>query len=248
MRKGVKMSLDDLYQRYAGNNSAAKWTPDAMPCPPNVQPVSLVVEPCGHNGHHGHGFSGRLDYKPQSVPATPVEVETIIDGLKDMGHRLGTIEVLVRLAMLKMSRDAAAELAVAIDDAFTVALSSDMARAQCRRLLNDPQALEAAKAVWPSLPPALAPMTQTALSAPVVDHAPQWLRLIRDYCPLAPEDERLLNGSLAMRAPHEALETAKRYVATWQHAANAEPREAARDNAGRRAANNELRGGNRHAR
>lgn len=248
MRKGMKMSLDDLYQRYAGNNSAAKWTPDTMPCPPNVQPISRVVEPCGHNGHHGHDFSGGLECKPQSVPATPVEVEAIIDGLKAVGRRLGTVEVLLRLAMLKMNREAAAELAVAIDDAFTMATNGDTARAQCRRLLNDPQALEAAKAVWPRLPPALVPVARAAPSAPVVDHAPQWLRLIRDNCPLAPEDERLLNGSLAMRAPNEALEAAKRYVITWKHAASTESREAARDNAGRRAANNELRGGSRHAR
>lgn len=236
------MSYRDLLQQRRQEAS--------VPCVPDMHPITgtgkkLIKQ---HYSLSSRCTRQNPTREKKSTIATPAEVETIIDGLKDMGRRLGTIEVLVRLAMLKMSRDAAAELAVAIDDAFTVAPSGDMARAQCRRLLNDPQALEAAKAVWPSLPPALAPMTQTARSAPVVDHAPQWLRLIRDYCPLAPEDERLLNGSLAMRAPHEALETAKRYVATWQHAANAEPREAARDNAGRRAANNELRGGNRHAR
>lgn len=221
-----------------------------VPCVPVINPIAGTEN--NHTKQHC-SLSSRCTRQnttreQKAAIATPVEVETIIDSLKAAGRRLGTVEVLIRLAMLKMSRDAASELAVTIDDAFTVAPSGDMARAQCRRLLNDPQALEAAKAVWPSLPAALAPMAQTALSAPVVDHAPQWLRMIRDNCPLAPEDERLLNGSLAMRAPNEALEAAKQYVITWKHAASIEPREAARDNAGRRAANNELRGGNRHAR
>ncbi|CAO1658839.1 hypothetical protein NYA30BAC_00323 [Halomonas sp. NYA30] len=180
--------------------------------------------------------------------ATSAEIADIIGGLKATGRSLGLVEALARDAMTQLTREAAAELAVVLDDAFVVAPDNATARAYCRRLLNDPQALEAAKAVWPNLPPALVPVTQSAPSAPVVDHAPQWLRLIRENCPLVPEDEKLLTRCLAMQPLREALEAAKQYVITWKHAASIEPREAARDNAGRRAANNKLRGGSRHAR
>lgn len=236
------MSYRDLLQQRRQGAS--------VPCVPVINPITGTEK--NHIKQHC-SLSSRCTRQnttreQKAAIATPVEVETIIDGLKAAGRRLGTVEVLIRLAMLKMSREAAAELAVAVDDAFAVATSGDTARAQCRRLLNDQQVLEAAKAVWPSLPPAVISTTRAVPRTPVVDHAPQWLRLIRDNCPLAPEDERLLSGSLAMRAPNEALEAAKQYVITWKHAASIEPREAARDNAGRRAANNELRGGNRHAR
>lgn len=241
------MSLESLYQQYAGTTDTAKWTPDTTPCPSRVRAVTRVVEPSGHDGHGGHHQIGKKEVKPKHVPATPTEIAAIIGGLKAVGRSLGLVEALAREAMAQLTREAAAELAVVLDDVFEVAPDDATAHAHCRRLLNDQEALAAAKAVWPSLPPPLAAIPQATTTARVVDHAPQWLRLIRQHCALVPEDERLLNRYLGMRPPRDALQAAQRYVTTWQQAADAEPREAARDNAGRRAANNELRGGNRHA-
>ena len=241
------MSLENLYQQYAGGTDTAKWTPDTLPCPPRVHAETRMVEPSGHHGPRGHHQIGKQEVKPEQVPATPAEIATLIGGLKAAGRSLGLVEALAREAMAQLTREAAAELAVVIDDAFAVAPDDATARAHCRRLLTDPQALAAAKAVWPNLPPPLAAIPQAITAAPVVDHAPRWLRLIRENCPLVPEDEKLLTRCLAMKPSREAIEAAKQYVITWKHAASIEHRQAAQDNAGRRAANNELRGGNRHA-
>ena len=244
------MSLERLYQKYAGTANAsapaAKWpcVPDSEP--PQSQPETRVVMGVGPGGPGGPRQAGRQEYKLEQAPATTAEIAAIIGGLKAAGRSLGLLEALAREAMAQLTREAAAELAVVMDDAFAVAPDDATARAHCRRLLTDPQALAAAKAVWPSLPPPLAAITQAATAAHVVDHAPQWLRLIRQHCALVPEDERLLTRCLGMQPPRDALQAAQRYVATWQQAASAEPREAARDNAGRRAANHELRGGRRH--
>lgn len=240
------MSLENLYQQYAGSADTAQWTPDTLPCPPRVHAATRMVEPSGHHGPRGHHKIGKQDVKPKQVPATPAEIATIIGGLKTAGRSLGLVEALAREAMAQLSQEAAAELAVVLDDAFAVAPDDATARAHCRRLLNNPQALTAAKAVWPDLPPPPATIPQ-ATTTRVVDHAPQWLRLIRQHCALVPEDERLLTRCLGMQPPRDALQAAELYVTTWQQAADAEPREAARDNAGRRAANNELRGGHYHA-
>lgn len=240
------MSLENLYQQYAGSADAAQWTPDTLPCPPRVHAETRMVEPSGHYGPRGHHQIGKQEVTPEQVPASPAEIATIIGGLKAAGRSLGLMEALARDAMAQLTRQATAELAVVLDDAFAVAPDNATARAHCRRLLNDPQALAAAKEVWPDLPPPLAAIPQATTTAPVIDHAPRWLRLIHENCPLAPEDEKLLTRCLAMRPSREALEAAKQYVITWKHAASIEPRQAARDNAGRHAANNELRGGNRH--
>lgn len=87
---------------------------------------------------------------PQRVTAE--DVETILDNLNAVGCELREIEPLARAVMLHMDRQAAAELAVTLDDAFTVAPDNSKARSQCRRLLNDPKVLEAAKAAWPGFP------------------------------------------------------------------------------------------------
>ncbi|NDL70896.1 hypothetical protein [Vreelandella alkaliphila] len=243
------MSLESLYQQYAGTADTAKWTPDTKPCPPSVRAVTRMVEPSGHDGHGGHHQIGKQDVKPKQVPATLAEITAIISGLKAAGRSLGLVEELAREAMAQLTREAAAELAVVLDDVFEVAPDDATAHAHCRRLLNDQEALAAAKAVWPDLPSALVAILQQQAKpkAPASDNTPPWLRLIRQHCALVPEDERLLTRCLGMRPPRDALHAAQRYVTTWQQAADAEPREAARDNAGRRAANNELRGGNRHA-
>lgn len=217
-----------------------QWTPDTVPCTSRVHAETRMVEPSGH-----HKIS-KQEAAPEQVPATPAEIAAIIGSLKAVGRDLGLVEALAREAMAQLTRKAAAELAVVLDDAFAVAPDNATARAHCRRLLTDSQALAAAKAVWPSFPPALVAIPQATTTAPVVDHAPRWLRLVRENCPLVPEDEKLLTRCLAMKPSREALEAAKHYVITWKHAASIEPRQAARDNAGRRAANNELRGGSRH--
>lgn len=181
--------------------------------------------------------------------ASPQQVEAILAGLVAAGRDLGTIESAVRWTMQSLSREAAAELAVALDDAFEVAADDRAARSQCRRLLNNPEALAAARAVWPDLPTPLpdAPAPAQPTARPAVDHAPRWLRLIRERCPLLPEDEAHMRRHLGRLAPGDALARAERYAVAWEQAAQAEPRHAARDNAGRRAANTELRVGERHA-
>lgn len=181
--------------------------------------------------------------------ATHDEVEAILAGLAAAGRDLGNVASTARWTMQAMSREAAAELAVVLDDAFQTADSVESAQWQCRRLLKNPQALEAAKAVWPDLPPPLpdAPPSAQPSKRPTADSTPRWLRLIQERCQTLPEDEAHIRRHLGRLAPGDALARAERYAAVWQQAAQAEPRHAAKDNAGRRAANTELRGGKRHA-
>jgi len=236
------MSLENLYQQYADGTDTAKWTPDTTPCPPRVHAKTRMVEPSGHHGPRGHHQIDKQEVKPKQVPATQEEIAAIIVGLKAAGRSLGLVEALAREAMAQLTREAAAVLAVALDDVFEVAPDDDTARAHCRRRLNDPQALKAAKAVWPDLPPTLVAIPpQAKPTDPTSDDTPPWLRLIHQHCALVPEDERLLTRCLGMQPPRNTQEAAQRYVTTWQQAADAELREAARDNAGRRAANNEIR-------
>lgn len=176
--------------------------------------------------------------------ATPHDINTIIGNLYAVGRPLAHIETEVRGVMAALTRQSAAELAVVLDDAFEVAPDTYTALKQCRRLLSDSSALSAAKAVWPNLPNA--PASEAPVSAPVVEHAPRWLRLVREHCAVLPEDERLISKVANSRTPQQALQIAQRYITTWQRAAEQEPVSHKRDNAGRRAANRELTGG-RHA-
>ena len=244
------MSLRDvLQQRRLGASVPA--VPATFPPPGTGK--SHVKQSCSRRSRCSRPDSTGANTIPRKAvkaePATPAEIATLIGGLKAAGRSLGLVEALAREAMAQLTRKAAAELAVVLDDVFEVAPDDATARAHCRRLLTDPQALAAAKAVWPDLPPALVaiPQQQAKPNAPASDDTSPWLRLIRQRCALVPEDERLLTRCLGMRPPRDALQAAQRYVAIWQQAADAEPREAARENAGRRAANNELRGGSRHA-
>jgi|GEM_PF-874299 len=247
------MSLERLYQKYAGTAEtpapAEKWPRGHLLWPRHGQPETRAVVGFGHGGHGGHGQTGRQEQKAVTTPlATRQEMETMLAALRHVGHDLGEVEPLARTVLCNLTRAAAAEMAAVLDDLFHTAPTPDVARTQCRRVLSDPQALAAAKAVWPDL--ACLPDDSTPAPdalAPVVDHCPRWLRYIRDHCPLVPEDETHLRRYLDSQAPDAAMQAAKRYVTTWQEAAKAEPRQTARDNAGRRAANNELRGGNRHA-
>ncbi|MDR5900439.1 hypothetical protein QC823_15860 [Halomonas vilamensis] len=244
------MSLERLYQKYAGTAEttapAAKWPygPDSEP--PQSQSETRMVVGAGPGGPDGPGKIKRQEQKTLATPlATGQEVETILANLHSMGHDLGEVEPLARTVMRNLTRAAAAELAAVLDDLFQTAPSADVARSQCHRVLSDPQALDAARACWPNLASLPHASTSTpATSAPVVDHAPRWLRYIRAHCPLVPEDETHLRRYLGNQAPDAVMGAAQRYVTTWQQAAKAEPRQAARDNAGRRAANTALRGGN----
>lgn len=223
----------------AGHEKTPK-APSSNPTQP-TQPPSV--------GYVGKTTGAFAEKQQPGNTATPQEVETILAGLAAAGRDLGNAEPLARLTMLALSRAAAAELAVALDDAFTVTADDCAARAQCQRLLNNPKALAAAKAVWPDTPAPQsdAPVPAAYPARTLVDHAPRWLRLIRERCPLLPEDEAHIRRHLGRLAPNDALALAERYALAWEQAAQAEPRPAAMDNAGRRAANAELRGGKRHA-
>jgi len=142
------MSLEELYQQYAGGTDATQWTPDTMSCPPRAQAETRMVETSGHHGPHGHYQTGKQEFTPQQVTATSAEIAVIIGGLKASGRSLGLVEALARDAMAQLTREAAAELVVVLDDAFAVAPDATTARIHCQRLLNDPAALQAFKAKW----------------------------------------------------------------------------------------------------
>ena len=176
--------------------------------------------------------------------ATAADVEAMLVNLRTVGRDLGEVEALARAALLKLSRAAAAELVAVLDDLFETAPGADVARSQCQRVLNDPQALAAAKAVWPDL--ATLPIEQPDNPAPVIEHPTTWPDYIREHCPLTREDELYLLRCLSHLLAGDAMQAARRYVAAWHQAADAEPTPHRQDNAGRRAANQSLRG-NRHA-
>lgn len=83
-------------------------------------------------------------------------------------------------------------------------------------------------------------MPEQPISRPAVDHAPRWLRLIREQCPLVDGDIEFISKVLARLAPREQEQAARRYVAVWQAAAKDEPQPHRKANAGRQAANQTL--------
>lgn len=139
------MSLENLYQQYAGSTGAAQWTPNTTPCPPCVHAETRMVEPSGHHGPRGHHQIGKQQVTPEQVPATPAEIAVIINGLKAVGRSLGLVEALAREAMAQLTREAAADLAVVLDDAFALSLDDASAHSHCQRLLS---VLEASKVIW----------------------------------------------------------------------------------------------------
>ncbi|WP_336274157.1 hypothetical protein [Vreelandella indica] len=98
-----------------------------------------------------------ITLQPLEEATTAANVETLLANLCIVGRGLGGVQELARTTMLQLSQKAAAELAVALDDAFEVSPDTATAVAQCRKLLTNPAALEAAKALWPRLPPTPAP-------------------------------------------------------------------------------------------
>ncbi|CAO1664348.1 hypothetical protein NYA30BAC_02274 [Halomonas sp. NYA30] len=220
--------------------------------PADKQPVgtekNLEEQRSSHRSHCSRANTSdavkQETVQEESTQATTHDINTIIGNLYAVGRPLALIEADVRGAMATLTRQAAAELAVVLDDAFEVAPDTYTALKQCRRLMSDSEALSAAKDVWPNL--AHAPPLEEPQSAPVVEHAPRWLRTVRENCPVLPEDERLLSQVIGRMTSTEAMKAATGYVNTWRHAAEQEPVSHKRDNAGRRAANQQLRGG-RHA-
>nr|WP_298967240.1 hypothetical protein [uncultured Halomonas sp.] len=79
------------------------------------------------------------------------DVENMLSALKEAGHNLAEVEPAARMALLKLSRIAAAEMTAVLDDLCRTAPTPETARIQCYRALSDPSALATAKAVWPDL-------------------------------------------------------------------------------------------------
>ncbi|EHK61493.1 hypothetical protein MOY_05571 [Halomonas sp. GFAJ-1] len=104
-------------------------------------------------------------------------METLLTNLLMVGRDLGGVKELARTTMLQQSQKAVAELAAALDDAFEVSPDIATAIAQCRQLLTNPAALEAAKALWPKLPPTPAPASNGLL----IQSPPQ-----QEPCPWGP--------------------------------------------------------------
>jgi|LGVF01.2.fsa_nt_gb hypothetical protein len=108
---------------------------------------------------------------------TAANVETMLDNLRIVGRDLSGVKELARTTMLQLRQKEAAELAAAMDDAFEVSPNTVTAVAQCRKLLTNPAALEAAKAMWPRLPPAPAPALNDLLAqAPPQQEPSPWDR------------------------------------------------------------------------
>lgn len=170
------------------------------------------------------------------------DVDAMLDTLRVIGRSLGSdLERLARERLMPLANPVRAEVIAALDDAFTVAPDLHSARKQCRHLLTDMAAMDAAKACWPALPERaselpIVPRRQTVM--PIVE---PWLALIEQHCPLVPEDKRFIRVRLATLAPGHAMRLARQYVEVWQQAEQQEPRTQAKDNAGRRAANRLLR-------
>ncbi|WP_192036166.1 hypothetical protein [Halomonas sp. YLGW01] len=141
------MSLDDVYRAFAGTSRDTT-------CPAPVPAPVRTVEQLGHVGHMGH-----YENEERQDKAGPAhEVETLLAALADAGRDLRpALAHRLRETLLPLSRQVRAELIAVIDDAFEVAPDVEAACRHAHRLLDDPAAVEAAKAVWPAYPEPLAP-------------------------------------------------------------------------------------------
>ena len=221
------MSLDDVYRAFAGTRRDST-------CPAPVPPQTRMVEPSGHVGQVGH----HQEQVGQDTAGPAHEVETLLAALADAGRDLGpALAHRLRETLAPLSRQIRAELVAVIDDAFEVAPNIVAARRQAHHLLDDPAAVEAAKAVWPGYP---VPPPATA-HAPTATPVEPWMVYIAQRCELVAEDRCCLLYHLATRPEAEGMRLARRYAETWAAAADAEPQAHRRVNAGRRAANAMLR-------
>ncbi|QPL46473.1 hypothetical protein IT895_01180 [Halomonas sp. A40-4] len=161
--------------------------------------------------------------------------------LRAIGRDLGgALEKLARERLLGLDNPVRGEVIAALDDAFTVAPDLPSARKQCRHLLTDLNALDAAKACWPALPEPVGEVSVVPHRHTVAPIIEPWLALIEQHCTLVPEDKRFIRLRLVTLSPGHAMRLARQYVEAWQQAARDEPRKHAKDNAGRRAANHLL--------
>lgn len=158
------MSLDDVYRAFAG-------TPQDTTCPEGVPPQTRMVEPLGHMGHVGH----HKDEGQQEEAGPLREIDTLLAALSEAGHNLGhDLEARLRRAMAKMSRQARAELAGAIDDAFEASASIEQARLSISRHLPGGGDLGPASAEW-------------------------WVSWVASRCPINADDRRYLGDLLRLR-------------------------------------------------
>jgi hypothetical protein len=151
-------------------------------------------------------------------PAGPAhEVEALLVALRQAGHNLGhDLEARLRRAMDKMSRQARAELAAAIDDAFEAGTSIEQARLSISRHLPGGGDLDPAS-------------------------AERWVEWIATRCPINADDRRYLGDLLRLLPARRRATAACWYSRAWLQAADAEPLPHRRNNVGRRAANATLR-------
>ncbi|APX94299.1 hypothetical protein BWR19_15905 [Halomonas sp. 1513] len=126
----------------------------------------------------------------------------------------------LRDVLAPMDRHARAILAAAIDDAFETAKDAKEAQQEVAKLLG----------VWIPKQP-----RRGSLAGRV-----DWIDWIADRCPLVPEDRRFICVRLRTLPPKARERAARRYVATWQEAAEAEPKDHCKTNRGRCAANRSL--------
>ncbi|WP_139029292.1 hypothetical protein [Halomonas sp. GFAJ-1] len=129
------------------------------------------------NPQNPHRGGVGIALPPVEEATTAANVETLLTNLLMVGRDLGGVKELARTTMLQQSQKAVAELAAALDDAFEVSPDIATAIAQCRQLLTNPAALEAAKALWPKLPPTPAPASNGLL----IQSPPQ-----QEPCPWGP--------------------------------------------------------------
>lgn len=151
-------------------------------------------------------------------PAGPAhEVEALLVALRQAGHDLGIdLEARIRRSMANLSRQARAELATAIDDAFEASASIEQARLSISRHLLGGGDLGPASAEW-------------------------WVSWVASRCPVNADDRRYLGDLLRLLPARRRATAACWYSRAWLQAADAEPLPHHRDNAGRRAANATLR-------
>ncbi|MEC8918508.1 MAG: hypothetical protein VX796_12960 [Pseudomonadota bacterium] len=170
------------------------------------------------------GLSANPQY-PQH-PAPVREIEAIISSLTDAGHDVDArLAHRLRETMAPLSRRYRADLALAVDDAMTATSDPDKASRRAMALLGD----ATARGSW----------NGTSSRGPIGDRM-QWIDWIADRCALLTEDRTFICRRMRTLPPRAAERTARRYVATWHAAAEAEASPVKQDNAGRAAANRSL--------
>lgn len=137
----------------ANGNAAEKIRNLSATYPQSTKPTTTGFTA---NPQNPHWEKAEITLQPEEA-TTAAQVETLLTNLYIVGRDLGGVKELSRTTMLQLSQKEAAELAAALDDAFEVSPDNTTAVAQCRKLLTSTAALEAAKALWPRLPPAPAP-------------------------------------------------------------------------------------------